>query len=172
MRISTKSRYAVNAMIIVALNQTKGPVSLALIGEQQNVSQSYLEQIFRELKKAELVDSIRGPGGGYTLSKAAEQITLADISNAVNAQPSSRNQTKNQLQSPTSNLADGVWDQLAKSLNEQMQLISLHDLIKSSGHAVQASGTNPVVNKGVYTRTISSHKKLIGPNSVFALSGY
>lgn len=83
MRLTTKGRFAVTAMIDIGLRYHSGPVTLAKISERQNISLSYLEQLFGRLRRHELVSSIRGPGGGYTLAKAARKITVADIVLAV-----------------------------------------------------------------------------------------
>jgi len=79
MRLTTKGRFAVTAMIDLALRQQGGPVTLSAISQRQNISLSYLEQLFGKLRRHELVESVRGPGGGYTLSRLARNITVADI---------------------------------------------------------------------------------------------
>lgn len=83
MRLTTKGRFAVTAMIDLALRQHSGPVTLAAISKRQNISLSYLEQLFGKLRRHELVDSMRGPGGGYSLAKLARNITVADVIFAV-----------------------------------------------------------------------------------------
>jgi Rrf2 family iron-sulfur cluster assembly transcriptional regulator len=83
MRLTTKGRFAVTAMIDVALRQHGGPVTLASIAERQKISLSYLEQLFGKLRRNELVASTRGPGGGYTLAKTLTGISVADIISAV-----------------------------------------------------------------------------------------
>ncbi|HLR82529.1 MAG TPA: Fe-S cluster assembly transcription factor [Paenalcaligenes sp.] len=83
MRLTTKGRFAVTAMIDLALRQHSGPVTLATISERQNISLSYLEQLFGKLRRHKLVDSTRGPGGGYSLARLARHITVADIIFAV-----------------------------------------------------------------------------------------
>lgn len=83
MRLTTKGRFAVTAMIDLGLRHHSGPVTLAKISERQNISLSYLEQLFGRLRRHELVDSVRGPGGGYTLARTARDITVADIVLAV-----------------------------------------------------------------------------------------
>jgi Rrf2 family iron-sulfur cluster assembly transcriptional regulator len=83
MRLTTKGRFAVTAMIDLALRQDKGPVTLAGISERQNISLSYLEQLFGKLRRHNLVSSVRGPGGGYCLAKQLESISVADIIVAV-----------------------------------------------------------------------------------------
>lgn len=83
MRLTTKGRFAVTAMIDLALRQQNGPVTLAGISERQKISLSYLEQLFGKLRRRELVTSVRGPGGGYRLSRPLEHISVAEIVNAV-----------------------------------------------------------------------------------------
>jgi len=83
MRLTTKGRFAVTAMIDLALRQHSGPVTLAAISQRQNISLSYLEQLFGKLRRHELVDSVRGPGGGYSLARLARDVTVADIVFAV-----------------------------------------------------------------------------------------
>lgn len=84
MRLTTKGRYAVTAMLDLALNAEKGPISLADISKRQEISLSYLEQLFSKLRQQELVGSVRGPGGGYKLSRKAADISVAQIIDAVN----------------------------------------------------------------------------------------
>lgn len=83
MRLTTKGRFAVTAMIDLAMRCADGPVTLAGISERQGISLSYLEQLFGKLRRYSLVDSVRGPGGGYCLARPMEQITIADIVRAV-----------------------------------------------------------------------------------------
>ena len=83
MRLSTKGRYAVTAMLDIALHEKQGPVTLAEISQCQGISLSYLEQLFSKLKKQGLVKGVRGPGGGYTLAKPPAQISVADIIQSV-----------------------------------------------------------------------------------------
>ena len=83
MRLTTKGRFAVTALIDVALYGTKGPVTLAAVSERQKISLSYLEQLFGKLRRHGLVESVRGPGGGYRLARATDTISVADIILAV-----------------------------------------------------------------------------------------
>jgi len=83
MRLTTKGRFAVTAMIDLGLRQHAGPVTLAGISERQRISLSYLEQLFGRLRRRQLVDSVRGPGGGYRLGREAGQISVAEIIEAV-----------------------------------------------------------------------------------------
>jgi len=83
MRLTTKGRFAVTAMLDLALNGTNGPVTLAGIAERQKISLSYLEQLFGKLRRRSLVESVRGPGGGYHLARDASEVSVADIICAV-----------------------------------------------------------------------------------------
>jgi len=83
MRLTTKGRFAVTAMIDVALHGDGGPVTLAAVSERQRISLSYLEQLFGKLRRHGIVDSVRGPGGGYNLARAAAELSVADIITAV-----------------------------------------------------------------------------------------
>ena len=83
MRLTTKGRFAVTAMLDLAMHGTDGPVTLAGISERQKISLSYLEQLFGKLRRRELVESVRGPGGGYYLAREASLVSVADIVRAV-----------------------------------------------------------------------------------------
>jgi Rrf2 family iron-sulfur cluster assembly transcriptional regulator len=83
MRLTTKGRFAVTAMIDVALHGSDNPVTLAAVSERQKISLSYLEQLFGKLRRHGLVDSVRGPGGGYNLARPAVEVSVADIITAV-----------------------------------------------------------------------------------------
>lgn len=83
MRLTTKGRFAVTAMLDLAMRHGNGPVTLAGVSHRQEISLSYLEQLFGKLRRHALVESMRGPGGGYTLSRAPERITVAEIVSAV-----------------------------------------------------------------------------------------
>jgi len=83
MRLTTKGRYAVTAVLDLALHQDDGPVSLAAISERQHISLSYLEQLFAKLRRNDIVCSTRGPGGGYTLKNKVDEVSVSDIIIAV-----------------------------------------------------------------------------------------
>src|SRR3954453_12577450 len=83
MRLTTKGRFAVTAMVDLAMRQTRGPVTLAAISERQHISLSYLEQLFGKLRRHKLVNSVRGPGGGYNLARTPQTVTVAEIIPAV-----------------------------------------------------------------------------------------
>lgn len=83
MKISTKGRFAITAMMDIAIHERSGPVTLIGISERQGISMSYLEQMFAKLRKGGLVEGIRGPGGGYRLARRPDQISVADIIDAL-----------------------------------------------------------------------------------------
>lgn len=83
MRLTTKGRFAVTALLDIAIRHGNGPVALADISERQRISLSYLEQLFAKLRQRKLVDSVRGPGGGYCLAKGLDEVSVADIILAV-----------------------------------------------------------------------------------------
>ena len=83
MRLTTRGRFAVTALLDLAMQRSKGPVKLAEISKRQQISLSYLEQLFTKLRQRKLVDSVRGPGGGYCLAKKMEHVSVADIILAV-----------------------------------------------------------------------------------------
>jgi len=83
MRLTTKGRFAVTAMVDLAMRSGNGPVTLATISQRQNISLSYLEQLFGKLRKSNIVESVRGPGGGYYLARPGNKISIAEIVKAV-----------------------------------------------------------------------------------------
>lgn len=83
MKLTTKGRFAVTAMLDLAMHSTHGPVTLAGISDRQKISLSYLEQLFGKLRRRAIVESVRGPGGGYHLARAASEVSVADIIIAV-----------------------------------------------------------------------------------------
>ncbi len=134
MRLTTKGRYAVTAMIDLAVHQSRGPVSLKSISEGQGISLSYLEQLFAKMKRQNLVVGARGPGGGYLLAKDADSITIADIILAVD-EPLDITECEGE-----ENCRDGkrclthdLWSELTDQLHEFLQGIRLGELMRRSG---------------------------------------
>lgn len=123
MKISTKSQYAVTAMLDIALNQNQGSVSLSAISERQGISISYLEQLFAKLRKQKLVTSTRGPGGGYHLGRDTSEIFVAEIIDAVN--------DKSKIQDDRSaSAAYQLWSGLSNQIHTFLCDISLADLLE------------------------------------------
>ena len=130
MRLTTKGRYAVTAMLDLAINADKGPVSLADISERQGISISYLEQLFAKLRKSELVTSVRGPGGGYRLSRPSADLFVASIIDAVDEQvDATRCAGEGTCQDGGMCLTHYLWQDLSGQIHAFLSGISLGDLV-------------------------------------------
>ncbi len=130
MRLTTKGRYAVTAMLDLAINADQGPVSLADISERQAISISYLEQLFARLRRNELVTSVRGPGGGYRLARPAGEIFVASIIDAVDEQvDATRCGGEGTCQEGQMCLTHYLWQDLSAQIHEFLSGISLGDLV-------------------------------------------
>lgn len=131
MRLTTKGRYAVTAMLDLAINADQGPVSLADISERQAISISYLEQLFARLRKSELVTSVRGPGGGYRLARPAGEIFVASIIDAVDEQVDvTRCGGVGTCQEGQMCLTHYLWQDLSSQIHAFLDGISLGDLVR------------------------------------------
>jgi Rrf2 family iron-sulfur cluster assembly transcriptional regulator len=131
MRLSTKGRYAVTAMLDLALNGTQGPVTLAEISENQGISLSYLEQLFAALRSKGLVRGVRGPGGGYYLGRDSDEISIADIICAVDEWVEfTRCKGRQNCQDGQRCLTHSLWDDLSQQIFIFLTDISLHDLVQ------------------------------------------
>ena len=131
MRLTTKGRFAVTAMIDLALRQNNGPVTLAAISQRQQISLSYLEQLFGKLRRHELVESTRGPGGGYTLARKAGDITVADIIVSVD-EPIDATQCggkENCLGDGARCMTHDLWEEMGRQLETYLASVSLEDLV-------------------------------------------
>jgi len=164
MRMSTKGRFAVNALIDLALREPAGPVALAAICARQQISLSYLEQLFSRLRRQGLVESTRGPGGGYTLGRSAAKITVADIVSAVD---------EPQAEAAADERDDGysraLWERLNAVMLEHMATITLQSLVDdqiASGVAVEAKPAR----RAISPRPPVAPVRTTAPNSVFALA--
>ncbi len=130
MRLTTRGRYAVTAMLDLALHAQDKPVSLAEISERQTISLSYLEQLFSRLRQSGLVGSVRGPGGGYRLLESSANIWVADIIDAVNESVDTTNcQGRGDCQGGSICLTHYLWDDLSKQIHNFLSSISLADLV-------------------------------------------
>lgn len=130
MRLTTKGRYAVTAMLDLALHEGRGPVSLTDISGRQEISLSYLEQLFAKLRRGGLVSSVRGPGGGYRLKRPAAAICVAEIIDAVNENyEATACQGKGGCQQGEVCLTHTLWNDLSDQIHGFLSGISLADLV-------------------------------------------
>jgi Rrf2 family transcriptional regulator, iron-sulfur cluster assembly transcription factor len=139
MRLTTKGRFAVTAMVDLSMRQTRGPVTLAAISERQHISLSYLEQLFGKLRRAKLVNSVRGPGGGYCLAKPIANITVADIIAAVD-EPIDATQCggKENCLDDRRCVTHDLWATLNEKMNDYLSSVSLADVVAhQQGKSVQ-----------------------------------
>jgi Rrf2 family transcriptional regulator, iron-sulfur cluster assembly transcription factor len=126
MRLSTKGRYAVTAMLDLAVYEKSDPVTLADISLCQGISLSYLEQLFAKLRKHDLVEGVRGPGGGYRLSRPSDQITVAQIITAVDEKVDAKRCAGNEdCQQGERCLTHDLWDELSNRLYGFLDSITL-----------------------------------------------
>ncbi len=130
MRLTTKGRFAVTAMLDLALRQQEGPVTLAGIGARQSISLSYLEQLFGKLRRHELVQSVRGPGGGYCLARSAETVSVAEIILAVD-EPLDATQCggMENCRDDQRCMTHDLWTTLNEKLYEYLNSVTLQDLV-------------------------------------------
>ena len=130
MRLTTKGRYAVTAMLDLALHASAGPVALADISQRQGISLSYLEQLFSRLRRSNLVCSIRGPGGGYRLSRDVKEIYVAQVIDAVNESvDATRCHGQGGCQKGDVCLTHHLWFDLSEQIHTFLSGISLADLV-------------------------------------------
>ena len=171
MRLTTKGRFAVTAMIDLALSQGGGPVTLATISQRQKISLSYLEQLFAKLRRYDLVASTRGPGGGYTLGRSPDQISVTDIIVSVD-EPIDATQCagkENCLGESGRCMTHDLWAALNSRMVEFLNSVTLQHLVeeqvakgfKRSDKVVRKSGVIPISN------VKPSHINV--PNSVFSM---
>lgn len=179
MRLTTKGRFAVTAMIDLAMRQDQGPVTLAGISQRQKISLSYLEQLFAKLRRHEIVESVRGPGGGYSLAKPAETVTVADIIIAVD-EPLDATQCGGKGNCGGHDESEGrsgpcmthkLWATLNQKMVEYLDSVSLKDLVEQQGGRTETV----LQDHRVESAAKSSTPKAAAPraalvNSVFSLA--
>lgn len=131
MRLTTKGRFAVTAMIDLALHHGKGPVTLAAISERQKISLSYLEQLFGKLRRRELVESVRGPGGGYRVAKPLAEISVAQIIQAVD-EPMDATQCGGleNCQDDHRCMTHELWSNLNRRIQDYLRTVTLANLVE------------------------------------------
>ena len=131
MKLTTRGRYAVTAMLDLAINGGKRPVSLADISGRQEISLSYLEQLFAKLRREELVTSARGPGGGYRLARSGAEIFVAEIIDAVDESVDVTNcQGRGDCHHGETCLTHHLWEDLSGQIHDFLSQISLGDLME------------------------------------------
>lgn len=134
MRLTTKGRYAVTAMLDLAIHEGQGPITLSDIAQRQGISLSYLEQLFARLRKRSLVTSVRGPGGGYSLGREASQIFVAEVITAVDESvDTTRCGGAHNCQNNQRCLTHDLWHDLSSRIYDYLNRISLEDLVKRTG---------------------------------------
>jgi Rrf2 family iron-sulfur cluster assembly transcriptional regulator len=164
MRMSTKGRFAVNAMIDLALRESAGPVALASISARQQISLSYLEQMFSRLRKNGIVASTRGPGGGYTLGRQATDISVADIVSSVD-EPLEEGV---EGQASDDGMSRELWQRLNSVMLAHMGTISLKSLVDEQiAKGVTVEQKAPV-RRAISAQPVLKPMRSTAPNSVFA----
>jgi len=132
-RLTTKGRYAVTAMVELALNQDKGRISLAEIAERHGISQSYLEQLFAALRRQNLVDGTRGPGGGYRLGRPRAEISVADVIDAVDESvDATRCRGKRNCQGDHGCITHDLWEELSAQIRLYLSSVSLETVVNKA----------------------------------------
>lgn len=173
MRLTTKGRFAVTAMIDLALRQSSGPVTLAAISGRQQISLSYLEQLFGKLRRNELVESTRGPGGGYSLARRADEITVADIILSVD-EPLDSTQCggkENCLGEAGRCMTHELWAALNQRMVEFLDSVTLQKLVSEQiAKGFEAEDNKPAVRRAIAPAPqVLKPVRVNAPNSVFAL---
>ncbi len=171
MRLTTKGRFAVTAMIDLGLRQSSGPVTLAAISQRQQISLSYLEQLFGKLRRHELVESTRGPGGGYTLARKAADITVADIILSVDEPIDATHCSgkENCLGDGARCMTHDLWTSLNVRMVEFLDSVSLQKLVDDQLAKGLKVDSKPLVKKAISAMPASQPMRINAPNSVFAL---
>jgi Rrf2 family iron-sulfur cluster assembly transcriptional regulator len=171
MRLTTKGRFAVTAMIDLALRQEGGPVTLAAISQRQQISLSYLEQLFGKLRRHNLVESTRGPGGGYTLGRKASDITVADIILSVDEPIDATHcgGKENCHGGDARCMTHDLWASLNSKMVDFLDSVSLQKLVEdqlSKGLVVE---NKPNIKRAILPMPVVKPIRVTGPNSVFEL---
>jgi Rrf2 family iron-sulfur cluster assembly transcriptional regulator len=175
MRLTTKGRFAVTAMIDLALRRDTGPVTLATISQRQQISLSYLEQLFGKLRRKDLVESTRGPGGGYTLGREPSEITVADIVLSVDEPIDATHcgGKGNCRADGTQCMTHGLWTSLNDHMVNFLHGVTLQSLmdeqIAKEQPARNADG--PALRRAISSLPVVKPLRVSSPNSVFALGG-
>ncbi|MGC9560651.1 MAG: Fe-S cluster assembly transcription factor [Brachymonas sp.] len=172
MRLTTKGRFAVTAMIDLALRQSSGPVTLAAISQRQQISLSYLEQLFGKLRRHHLVESTRGPGGGYTLARKASDISVAEIVVSVDEQLDAtscggKENCMGEHNGPC--MTHDLWTSLNAKMLEFLQSINLQKLVDDQLSKGVQIEDRPMLKRAISSTPVLKPVRVNAPNSVFAL---
>ena len=172
MRLTTKGRFAVTAMIDLALRLNLGPVTLSAISQRQHISLSYLEQLFGKLRRNKLVESTRGPGGGYTLARKAADITIADIVLSVDEHLDATNCGGKEDCMGAHNgpcMTHDLWTALNERMLEFLRSVTLQKLVDDQlAKGVQVE-EKVLTRKPIASTPVLKPVRVNAPNSVFAL---
>jgi Rrf2 family iron-sulfur cluster assembly transcriptional regulator len=174
MRITTRGQLAVSAMTDLALHQKIRPVALSTISARQGTSLSYLEQLFSALRRAGLVDSTRGPGGGYTLARKPEEISVADIIIAVeNLKADDLPHLDAAQAAQVKSMTGDLWKSFNMRVMEYLQSVTLQDLVAQERAKGAVAAESPAPAPAPRPKLSTQPKPLMArvgvPNSVFAL---
>ncbi len=174
MRLTTKGRFAVTAMIDLALRAAAGPVTLAAISHRQQISLSYLEQLFGKLRRAGLVDSTRGPGGGYTLGRKAAEISVAEIITSVD-EPLDATQCGGKENCHAEGgqcMTHDLWASLNTRMLDFLTSINLQKLVEDQIAKGVVVESTPMLRKAISSQPVLKPIRVTAPNSVFALGSF
>ena len=156
MRLTTKGRFAVTAMVDLAMRGGRGPVTLASISERQQISLSYLEQLFGKLRRNKIVESVRGPGGGYCLARPAGKINIAEIVVAVDEPLDATNcEGKGDCVDGKPCITHELWMGLNAKIYEYMAAVSLQQMVDSQTQAKPCVAPVAIDKKETKPRVIS-----------------
>ena len=172
MRLTTKGRFAVTAMIDLALRSQNGPVALAAISQRQQISLSYLEQLFGKLRRHELVESTRGPGGGYSLGRKSEDITVADIIVAVDEpiDATGCGGKENCMGDDAGRcMTHELWASLNQRMVEFLDSVTLQKLVDEQIAKGVEIENKPAIKRAISAMPVVKPIRVNAPNSVFAL---
>jgi Rrf2 family iron-sulfur cluster assembly transcriptional regulator len=171
MRLTTKGRFAVTAMIDLGLRQNSGPVTLAAISQRQQISLSYLEQLFGKLRRNELVESTRGPGGGYTLARNPAEITVAEIITSVDEPMDATHcgGKENCLGDGTRCMTHDLWASLNTKMVEFLDSVTLQKLVDDQLAKGLQVEDKPAIKRAISSMPVVKPMRMNVPNSVFAL---
>ena len=169
MRLTAKGRYAVTAMLDLAVHHDQGPISLADVSERQGISLSYLEQLFAKLRRRELVKSVRGPGGGYQLNRGADDIYIAQIVDSVDENvDATKCAGRADCQQGETCLTHDLWSDLSLQIHNFLSDINLASLIKKRDIQIIAArqeanradvvrlSSKDISSKGISSKGLSS----------------